>query len=454
MLYHCKKLTLGLVLVLYPLANEHHETAKSLETAIRGKALPEQIITDLSMFPLQARSEPLSPLTRSIAIQTLLNTGSRSFSHFLNATERYLPVLRQLAETEAARIDILRNVSQFWRTSGQWRLIITDKLMQYGIVGGVDVVRFLFELDDGVLGRNKVSEEWMSGQRWDVLRNAVDKIGGRVVADRRRIVGLEEAEEKRTVMSGAVPEGMDVDKETTAPELAEGKRANPHMAVALSALSSHQQTHKQTLVLALESFVGSLLPSNADEGLAGLIKKGGWKGRESWDEGDWIAWSHWGWYREFCRLVRRLRSHCRCREFSSLTPNHHSLGSTRTTSLPTARPSRASSLRVFRLGQRAPTKSAPGRWSEEFGTVLSRLSVERDHDHVILILARALGGRDGHLLQARGKAGATEKGRTFKGHVRQSSKASFFPAGDLCFQPLLIPALLQSLDQNLLLRLR
>lgn len=42
----------------------------------------------------------------------------------------------------------------------------------------------------------------------------------------------------------------------------------------------------------------------------------------------------------------------------------------------------------------------------------------------------------------------------FKDHMRQSRKASFLPAGDLCFQLLLTPALLQSLDEYLLLRLR
>ena len=34
---------------------------------------------------------------RDMATQALLNVGSRSFSHLLNAIERYLPLLRTLA---------------------------------------------------------------------------------------------------------------------------------------------------------------------------------------------------------------------------------------------------------------------------------------------------------------------------------------------------------------------
>ena len=38
----------------------------------------------------------LDSVLRSIAIQSLLHMGSRSFSHFLNVAERYLPLLRNL----------------------------------------------------------------------------------------------------------------------------------------------------------------------------------------------------------------------------------------------------------------------------------------------------------------------------------------------------------------------
>jgi nuclear cap-binding protein subunit 1 len=223
-------------LPLISLANEHHETAATLQTLFRSKADPESVLNSLAGFPLQPAGQPLTYLTRAIATQTLLFIGARSFSHFLNATERYLPLLRGIATNSTERMDILRNVGSFWRESGQMRVIIGDKLMQYGIVGGEDVVRWVFEeqeeemLGSGVGGRGeereKTAEQWMAGQKWDVLRMGVDKVNGRVVGVRRKIVALEaEEEEKKGGRRAATMvdegegddgkrEGMDVDAET------------------------------------------------------------------------------------------------------------------------------------------------------------------------------------------------------------------------------------------------
>jgi len=56
-------------------------------------------------------------------MQSLLHIGSRSFSHLLNAIERYLPLLRNIASTGAssgsaspeAKADILTAAASFWR---------------------------------------------------------------------------------------------------------------------------------------------------------------------------------------------------------------------------------------------------------------------------------------------------------------------------------------------------
>lgn len=192
----------------------HYETATTLQTLFRAKTPAETVLKNLSGFPLQPSSQPLTFLTRSIALQTLLFIGARSFSHFLNATERYLVLLRGIATNETERMDVLRTVSSFWRESGQMRIIISDKLMQYGIVGGEDVVNWVFSDPD------EAGEEWMAGQKWDLLRMGVDKVNGRVVGVRRRIVTLEAEEEERkggrraAVMGDlAGTEGMEMETE-------------------------------------------------------------------------------------------------------------------------------------------------------------------------------------------------------------------------------------------------
>ena len=101
------------------------------------------------------------------------------------------------------------------------RVIIADKLMQYGIVGGEDVVRWVFSTGSwGVgaeAGEGKDGEEWMAGQKWDLLRMGVDKVNGRVVGVRRKIVQLEaEEEERRGGRRAATAVGMDEDGNGTA----------------------------------------------------------------------------------------------------------------------------------------------------------------------------------------------------------------------------------------------
>ncbi len=116
-------------------------------------------------------------LIRSIAIQSLLHIGARSFSHFLNAVERYLIVLRALSGSPEAKKHVLELVANFWQRSHQMVGIVVDKLMQYQIVEPADVVGWVFAHSS-------------RGLDWDLLRSAVDKANGRVVVARRRVATL------------------------------------------------------------------------------------------------------------------------------------------------------------------------------------------------------------------------------------------------------------------------
>jgi len=61
---------------------------------IRSKASVQDAEEELNQFQKSLESEGKSEeeaekIKRDIAVQTILNVGSRSFSHFLNALERY-----------------------------------------------------------------------------------------------------------------------------------------------------------------------------------------------------------------------------------------------------------------------------------------------------------------------------------------------------------------------------
>jgi nuclear cap-binding protein subunit 1 len=151
----------------------------------------------------------LDNVLRSIAIQSLLHTGSRSFSHFLNAVERYLPLLRNLAAggissnvgipNIQARMDILTASARFWRRNRQMVGIVFDKLMQYQIVDPTDVVSWAFGSGLGN-GEGPLKVDY---QQWDLLRAALDKANGRVMIARRRVIALRKEEDENRARANA-----------------------------------------------------------------------------------------------------------------------------------------------------------------------------------------------------------------------------------------------------------
>ncbi len=116
---------------------------------LRGKASASEVRAHLLGLPnaTTGPDEPLSPEYRLMAAETILHLGSRSFSHFLNATERYLDVLRFLTPDPASRQVVLDAITSFWRKSSQMRLVTMDKYLQYGVLEGLDVVDWAFEED-------------------------------------------------------------------------------------------------------------------------------------------------------------------------------------------------------------------------------------------------------------------------------------------------------------------
>jgi nuclear cap-binding protein subunit 1 len=221
--------------------NPHHDTAQSVLNLFRGRAKAEDVITHLDALrsTLETSSSDLpiddvDPLLRSICVQSLLHIGARSFSHLLNAIERYLPLLRQIVkqgegdeaggnEARKARSDVLSSASRFWERNRQMVGIVFDKLMQYQIVDPSDVVSWTFahsstherraEQEKGE--ELEVEGRSLSAFEWDLLRAALDKANGRVVIARRKVTALrKEEDERRARVRARDDTSMEVDAET------------------------------------------------------------------------------------------------------------------------------------------------------------------------------------------------------------------------------------------------
>ncbi|KAI0260487.1 MIF4G like-domain-containing protein [Gloeopeniophorella convolvens] len=276
----------------------YYDLAQSVLNQLRSRMKPEDVLAHLdslknTLSETADGTEDPDAIVRALTIQSLLHIGARSFSHFLNAVERYLTVLRALAAPPDAKAHLLTLAASFWRRSRQMICIVFDKLMQYQIVEPADVVAWAFA--------NRAS-----GLEWDVLRGAVDKANGRVVVARRKVVALrkdeDDARAKANAGGNADATAMEVDAETMHgtdhPEAP--TEDSPQLAQALKAYSAVQREQKSTLARVLEGFVHALHSSSDTP--RRVVAPGAWDTHASWGDEEWAAWQTWIWYKHFCRV--------------------------------------------------------------------------------------------------------------------------------------------------------
>ena len=208
-------------------SHPHHDAAQAVLNLFRGRAKAEDVVTHLDTLreSLESSDEPnVDSRVRSIAVQSLLHIGSRSFSHFLNAIERYLVLLRNLASggsssvggtgNPEAKTDVLTAAASFWKDNRQMVAIVFDKLMQYQIVDPTDVVGWTFMNGVGVGQLAELGGPMnLSAFEWDLLKGALDKANGRVTIARKKVATLRKEDDDAQARAKARDDTMEVDAE-------------------------------------------------------------------------------------------------------------------------------------------------------------------------------------------------------------------------------------------------
>ncbi|TFK83265.1 cap binding protein 80-PB [Polyporus arcularius HHB13444] len=290
--------------------NPYYEPAQSVLNLLRGRAKPEDVMAHLEIVRNQLSETAegdvnIDSLLRSIAVQSLLSIGSRSFSHFLNAIERYLPLLRNLAAGQIsdngpphaeARTDIMSAVATVWRRSRHMILIVFDKLMQYQIVDPTDLVAWTFAHCPAVTSGQPKST--FNAFQWDLLKSALDKANGRVMVARRKVAALRrEADDKAA--RAIAGESMEVDTEDKPDVVPAGESEQLTSALKASTVLTREQ--KSALARTLEGFAEFLAAESASPKVAEVITEHAWHNRANWEDDDWETWETWGWYRHWGR---------------------------------------------------------------------------------------------------------------------------------------------------------
>ncbi|KAH9938689.1 armadillo-type protein [Fomitopsis serialis] len=276
----------------------YHDAAQSLLTLLRGRTKAEDVVSHLdplknSISETAEGDVNVSSVVRSIAVQSLLHIGNRSFSHFLNAIERYLPLLRNIASgggagatgssNTEARMDILSAVANYWKR-------VRNMIVIYQIVDPTDVVTWTFAYGGALTGA--VGKSSFDAFQWGVLKaRAIATEGGDMEVD---------AEAKPDVLHVA---------------------ESPAQTTALKAFATLTREQKAALSRTLDGFVGYLVAGDhANPTAAEVITEKSWHNRVNWNEVQWETWETWCWFRHFCRAYSPyLRNYTQSLEEASMT---------------------------------------------------------------------------------------------------------------------------------------
>lgn len=184
--------------------------SEELTSMVRGRQTAREILSwvEQNVLPVHGLN-----VTLEVVVQTLLNIGSKSFTHLITVLERYGQVLAKICPDQERQVMLISEVSAFWNNSSQMTAIAIDRMMGYRLISNLAIVRWVFSSAN-------VDQFHASDRPWEILRNAVSKTYNRIYDLRKEIfllkkrlqsaeetaaiaeADLETAESKLTLMNG------------------------------------------------------------------------------------------------------------------------------------------------------------------------------------------------------------------------------------------------------------
>ncbi|XP_044735085.1 nuclear cap-binding protein subunit 1 isoform X2 [Chrysoperla carnea] len=151
--------------------------AHQLVVSIRQKCTPEEALAVLKELPNpRPEDDPdnrFNPLKIDVFVQTLLNLGSKSFSHSFAAISKFHYVFKILAESEEAQICILRNMFELWHSHQQMMIVLVDKMLKTQIVECSAVANWIFS--------KEMTIEFTKMYLWEILHLTIRKMNKHVI---------------------------------------------------------------------------------------------------------------------------------------------------------------------------------------------------------------------------------------------------------------------------------
>ncbi|KAG0488125.1 hypothetical protein HPP92_006936 [Vanilla planifolia] len=155
--------------------------SSELNNMIRGKRTTREIIlwVDENVIPAHG-----SKFATEIVMQTLLDIGSKSFTHLITVLERYGSVISRLCSSEDMQVLVISEVSSYWKNSTQMTAITIDRMMGYRLISNLAIVKWVFS-------EVNINQFHLTDRPWEILRNAINKTYNRISDLRKEIHTLD-----------------------------------------------------------------------------------------------------------------------------------------------------------------------------------------------------------------------------------------------------------------------
>ncbi|CAL9751894.1 unnamed protein product [Musa acuminata subsp. burmannicoides] len=157
--------------------------SKEFREMVRGRKTAREITSWVEENIIQIHG---SKFAIEVVIQTLLDIGSKSFTHLITVLERYGQVIAKLCTDQNMQVLLIDEVSSYWKNNTQMTAIAIDRMMGYRIISNLAIVSWVFSLSN-------IEQFHVSDRPWEILRNAINKTYNRIADLRKEIQTLKKS---------------------------------------------------------------------------------------------------------------------------------------------------------------------------------------------------------------------------------------------------------------------
>ncbi|XP_052177986.1 nuclear cap-binding protein subunit 1 [Diospyros lotus] len=157
-----------------------HTLSMELNGMVKRRQTAREIISWVEENVLPAHG---FEITLRVIVQTLLDIGSKSFTHLITVLERYGQVILKICPDEDKQVMLIAEVSSYWKNSSQMTAIAIDRMMGYRLISNLAIVRWVFSSAN-------IEQFHTADRQWEILRNAVNKTYNRISDLRKEISAL------------------------------------------------------------------------------------------------------------------------------------------------------------------------------------------------------------------------------------------------------------------------